>query len=85
MTGPRKILDDVSQVMGSSLEVLAGLKQDVERIVKHQLQSLLSQQGLVTREEFEVVKEMASKAREENEQLLNRIHLLEEKIREQGN
>ncbi|MBL0320354.1 MAG: accessory factor UbiK family protein [Alphaproteobacteria bacterium] len=82
MQEPRKLIDDVSQVMGSSLEILAGIKHDTERMVKHQFQSLLSQQGLVTREEFEVVREMAAKAREENERLLTRIYMLEEKIRE---
>lgn len=56
---------------------LAGLKREVEGVVRHQLDRLLAGMDLVTREEFDTVREMAVKARMENEQLEARLVALE--------
>ena len=48
-------------------------------MVRHQLDRLLAGMDLVTREEFDAVKEMAAEARTENEKLEARLAVLEAK------
>jgi BMFP domain-containing protein YqiC len=52
--------------------------------VKSQLERLLATMDVVTREEFEAVKEMAATAREENEKLSHRVAALEAVITSLG-
>ena len=59
--------------------VAQGVKDEAETAVKSRVERLLADMDLVTREEFEVVREMAAKAREENDALLKRIEALEAK------
>ena len=58
---------------------LAGVKREVETLVRHQFDRMLAGMDLVTREEFDAVKEMAAKARTENEKLEARLAALEAK------
>ena len=59
-------------VAGSNgaLGALSGVRNEIEAQLRGFLERWLKAQNLVTREEFEVVKEMASRARTENERLL---------------
>ena len=54
-----------------------GVRREVETAMKSQLERLLATMNVVTREEFEAVKEMAAKARDENEKLTARLAALE--------
>ena len=56
--------------------VAQGARREVETALKSQGERLLSQMDLVQRDEFEAVKEMASKARLENEALRKELELL---------
>jgi len=57
----------------------AGERQVVETMVRTQAERMLRDMDVVSREEFEAVKEMAAKAREENERLAARLAELEAK------
>ena len=56
-----------------------GVRREAETVVKTQIERLLASMDVVTREEFEAVRDMAAAAREENESLKARIAALETK------
>ena len=79
MAAPNRVFEDAARVAGSAMGAFAGVKREVETIVRHQLDRLLTGMDLVTREEFDAVKEMAAKARTENERLEARLSAVEAK------
>jgi len=76
MAAPR-ILDDLAKTATGAVGVLQSARQEVEALARARLERLLDKMELVTRDEFEAVKEMAAKARAENEKLAARIAALE--------
>ncbi len=74
-----KILDDISQLMTNAMGVAQGAKDEAETAMKSLLDRWLADRDFVTREEFDAVRAMAQKAREENEALAARIAALEAK------
>ena len=74
-----KILDDVSQLMTNAMGVAQGAREEAETAVKSIIDRWLADHDFVTREEFDAVKAMAQKAREENENLKARVDALEKK------
>ncbi|SFT98121.1 accessory factor UbiK family protein [Sedimentitalea nanhaiensis] len=74
-----KILDDISQLMTNAMGVAQGAKDEAETAMKSMLDRWLADRDFVTREEFDAVRAMAQKAREENETLAARIAALETK------
>ena len=77
MATRNRILDDAARVAGGALGTLAGLKREVETLARQQFERLLAGLDLVTRDEFEAVKAMAAKAREEQDALAARLDALE--------
>ena len=73
MQSQNRLFDDMAKVANSAAGVAAGLKEEVEMRVREQMERILQRMDLVTREEFEVVKEMASEARREQEALSARL------------
>ena len=72
-----KILDDVAQLMSNAMGVAQGAKTEAETAMKGMIDRWLADRNLVTRDEFDAVRAMAQKAREENEALKARIDALE--------
>ena len=72
-----KIFDDISQLMTNAMGVAQGARQEAETAMKSMVDRWLADRDLVTREEFDAVRSMAQKAREENEALKARIEALE--------
>jgi BMFP domain-containing protein YqiC len=72
-----RILDDLAKLMTDAAGAAEGVKREIETIVKAQGERMLAGMDVVKREEFEAVKAMAAKAREENERLEARIAALE--------
>ena len=75
-----RLFDDLSRLITDAAGVAEGARREVETLVKAQFERLLAGMDVVTREEFEAVKEMAAKARGENEALAARIVALEAKL-----
>ena len=75
-----RMFDDFSRLMTDAAEVAHGVRREAETLLKGQVERLLDTMHLVTREEFEAVKEMAAKAREENDKLTQRLATLEAKL-----
>lgn len=76
MQSENKFFDDLSKVASSAMGVVSGVRDEAENALKARMTRLLADMDLVTREEFEVVKEMAVKAREENAALRAEIESL---------
>ncbi len=72
-----RLFDEFAKLMTDAAGAAQGVRKEVETIMKAQGERLVAGMDLVQREEFEAVKEMAAKAREENAQLLERIAKLE--------
>ena len=74
-----KIMEDISQLMTNAMGVAQGAKDEAENAMKSMMDRWLADRDFVTREEFDAVRAMAQKAREENEALKARIEALEGK------
>ncbi len=79
MQSRNKILDDVSQLMTNAMGVAQGAREEAETAMKSLVDRWLADRDFVTREEFDAVRAMAQKAREENEALKVRLDALEAK------
>ena len=77
MQNRNKILDDISQLVTNAMGVAQGAKDEAETAFKSLVERWLADQNFVTREEFDAVRAMAQKAREENDALRDRLDALE--------
>ncbi|MFY9239796.1 MAG: accessory factor UbiK family protein [Roseovarius sp.] len=77
MQSRNKVLDDISQLMTNAMGVAQGAKQEAETAMSSMMDRWLADRDFVTREEFDAVRAMAQKAREENAALMARIEALE--------
>ena len=76
-----KFFDDMSQLMTNAMGVAQGAKTEAETAMKGFVDRWMADRDFVTREDFDAVRAMAQKAREENEALLARIVALEGKTK----
>ena len=74
-----KFFDDMSQLMTNAMGVAQGAKGEADNAIKGMMDRWLADREFVTRDEFEAVRLMAQKAREENEALKARLDVLEAK------
>jgi BMFP domain-containing protein YqiC len=84
MQSRNKIFDDLSQLMTNAMGVAQGAKTEAETAFKGFVDRWMADRDFVTREEFDAVRAMAQKAREENEALAARIAALEGKGKKQS-
>jgi BMFP domain-containing protein YqiC len=75
-----RLLDEFAKLMNDAAGVAQGIRREVETAVKSQAERFVGEMDLVQREEFEAVRDMAAKAREENEALKARVAALEAKL-----
>jgi BMFP domain-containing protein YqiC len=75
-----RFLDELAKLLTDAAGAAQGVRREVETLMKAQGERILRDMDVVQREEFEAVKAMAVKAREENEQLAARIAALEAKL-----
>lgn len=75
-----RIFDDISKLMTNAMGVAQGAKAEAETAMKSVLDRWMASRDFVTREEFDAVRAMAQKAREENEALKARLAALEARL-----
>lgn len=80
MQSQNRFFDDAAKILGGTANALMGLRREIEAIIQQQFERFLGSMDLVTRDEFEAVRQMAVKARSEQEELIARIELLEKKL-----
>ena len=75
-----RIFDDLAKLMSDAAGAADGVRREVEGVMRAQGERVMGSMDLVQREEFEAVKAMAVKAREENEKLASRLAMLEAEL-----
>jgi BMFP domain-containing protein YqiC len=84
MQGQNRFFDDVARVASGAMGALSGVRGEVEARLRDQLERVLAGMDLVSREEFEAVKAMAAKARDEQELLRRQLAALEARLKGSG-
>ena len=84
MQSQNRFFDDLARVASGAVGALSGVRGEVEARLRDQFERLLAGMDLVSREEFEAVKEMAAKAREEQEALRLKVEALEARLAAAG-
>ena len=80
MQTQKPFFDDLARLAGGAVNALSGVKTEVEQLVRQQFERLTSSMDLVSREEFEAVRAMAAKAREEQAVLAEKLAALEARL-----
>ena len=75
-----RFLDELSKLLTDATGAAQGMRREIETLMKAQGERILRDMDVVQREEFEAVKEMAAKARDENERLSARVAELESEL-----
>lgn len=81
-TGPNRILDELAKLVTDAAGAAQGVRREVETAFRGQAERILNSMEVVQREEFDAVRDMAAKAREENTKLAARIDALESRLAE---
>lgn len=79
MQSQNPLISDFVKLANSAAGTFAGMTREARESGRERLKEALGGMDFVTREEFDAVKDMAVKAREENERLAERLALLEAK------
>ena len=77
MQADNRLLDDLARVASGAFGALTGVRGEVEDVFRRRLERILADMDLVPRDEFDAVKAMAAKARQEQEALERRVAALE--------
>lgn len=75
-----RIFDEFARLVNDAAGVATGVKREAETLVRSQAERMLRELDVVTREEFDTVRDLASAAREESERLAARVAELEARI-----
>ncbi len=72
-----RLFDDLSRLMTDAAGLAGGARREVETLARSQIERLMAGMDVVSREEFDAVRDMAALARAENEKLEARLAALE--------
>jgi len=75
-----RLFEELAKVMTDAAGAAQGVQQEVHTMMRAQGERILREMDVVAREDFEAVRLMAQKAREENEKLEARIAALEARL-----
>ncbi len=75
-----RFFDEIAKLMTNATGAAQGVRKEVDGLVQAQVERVLANVNVVKREEFDVVRDMVKKARQENERLEKRIAELESKL-----
>ena len=75
-----RLLDDIARLAGSVTGLASGVRHEAEDLIRARLQALIADMDVVPREEFEAARDMAAKARLEQEKLQERLNALEARL-----
>lgn len=79
-TTSNRLLDDLARLATDALGAAQGVRREAETVVRAQMERVLRDMDIATREEVEVLRDMVVAAREENERLLARVEALEARL-----
>ena len=75
------VFDDLAKLMTGAMGMAQGMRDEAKGFLRVQAERLVAEMDLISRDEFEAVKQMASDARAEADELRAKIAELEAKLR----
>ena len=75
-----RLMDEFAKLMTDVAGVAQGVRREAETVARGQAERFMAGMDLVSREEFEAVRDMAVRARDENDALRARIEALEMRL-----
>ena len=75
-----RFFDDLAGVAGGAVSALTGVREEMNAIVRSRVDEVLTSLQVVRREEFEVMRELAARARIGQEEAEQRLAALEERV-----
>jgi BMFP domain-containing protein YqiC len=75
-----RISDEFAKLFSDAANVAQGVKREAETLFRSQAERFVADMNLVKREDFDAVRDMAAKARAENERLAKRVAALEARL-----
>ena len=82
MQTDNRLLDDLARVASTAMGAAGGVKGEFENLLKREFEKILDGMDMVSRDEFDAVKEIAAKARSEQEAISLRVEQLEKALAE---
>ena len=79
-----RFFDELARMMTDATGAAQGLRKEMDTLIRTQAEKVLNDLDVVQREEFDAMKAMAQKAREENVRLEKRLAELEEQLNRVG-
>ena len=80
MQSNNRILGDLARLASGAMSAAAGARDEMEQMLQYRFERFLNDRGWISREEFDATTEMAQKAREQQELIMERLVKLEEKL-----
>ncbi len=80
MSPRSRVLHDLTRVAGGAVSTAVGVKDELEALVRNRLERLVQNLDLATRDELEALRDVAVRAREEQERLVERVAHLEAQL-----
>lgn len=80
MQSKNRLFDDVAKVASGAASTLSGVREEIDGLIRQQIERVMAEMDMVPREEFDAVKAMAAKARAEQDALNARVAALEEAL-----
>jgi BMFP domain-containing protein YqiC len=81
MQTKNRIFDDMAKVASGAASTFSGIKDEIDGAIRQQIERVMSDMDVVSRDEFEAVKAMSAKARSEQDALIARIEALEAELK----
>ena len=78
--GPNRFLDEFAKLMTDAAGLAQGVQKEAETAFRAQGERVMAKMDLVQREDFDVVRDMASRARLENNELKEMFSALEARV-----
>jgi BMFP domain-containing protein YqiC len=79
-TTSSRFFDELAKLMTNASGAAQGVRREVDTLLQTQVERVLNNLNVVKREEFDVVRDLAEKARLESERLAERLAALEAKL-----
>ncbi|WP_296679532.1 accessory factor UbiK family protein [Novosphingobium sp.] len=80
MQSENPLFADIAKLLNSAAGTMAGMGREAREAARERMKEAMGGLDFVSRDEFEAVKDMAAKAREENEALKSRLAALEARM-----
>jgi len=79
-----RLLDEIARLATDAVGAAQGVRREVETVARSQMERIVRDMDVATREEVEVLRDLVTALREQNETLEGRVQALEARLADQG-